>query len=164
MAEEPKPKRVIRPDEPDLTDLVEACNFGCEAVEAHLKAQGRLLEVIGNMPNGPEKNAQIKQFKEIFKQNRALPRWPAREIVGFTAYLQPLATLLLVASVVTVGGSIARDGQNREMCARLYAYGKMGGKSSYARFTKPQIKKLSERLGLPRATSATDELNAWSVL
>jgi len=59
-----------------------------------------------------------------------------------------------------VGGSIARDGQNREMCARLYAYVNMGGKSSYARFTKPQIKKLSERLGLPRATSATDELNA----
>ena len=160
MAREPKPVRVIRPGDPDLTDLEKALGIAVRAVEVHLRAQKRLLKVICEMPEGPERDAQTKQFKEIFKEERALPPRPTREIVGLTAYLQPLATLLLVASVVTMGGSIARDGQNREMCARLYAYGKMGGKSSYARFTKPQIKKLSERLGLPRVTSATDELNA----
>ena len=128
MAEEPKPKRVIRPDDPDLTDWERALGYAIGAVEVYLKEQKTLLKVICEMPDGPEKTAQTKQFREIFKENRALPRWPAREIVGFTAYLQPLATLLLVASVVTVGGSIARDGQNREMCARLYAYGEIGAR------------------------------------
>ena len=158
MTEEPKPKRVIRPDDPDLTDLERALGYAYGAVQVHLKAQGQLLEAIGEMPEGPERNAQIKQFKEIFKEKRALPPRPTREIVGFTAYLQPLATLLLVASVVTVGGSIARDGQNREMCARTYAYLNMKG--FYGQLGKPQIEKLNKRIGLPRAANANNKLDA----
>ena len=134
MAEEPKPKRVIRPDDPDLTDLERALGYAYGAVQVHLKAQGQLLEAIGEMPEGPERNAQIKQFKEIFKQNRALPRWPAREIVGFTAY-STVATLLLVASVVTVGGSMRGTGRT-EKCALVCMPTENGGKSSMPS-TKP---------------------------
>lgn len=151
MAEESKPKRVIHPDDPDLTELEQALGYAIGAVEVHLKAQKRLLKVLCEMPEGRERDAQAKQFKEIFKEKRALPPRPAREIVGFTAYLQPLATLLLVASVVTVGGSIARDAQNREMCARLNAYLNMGGSSS-TRLAKAQFEKLKERIELPRST------------
>ena len=122
MAQEPKPKRVIHPDDPDLSELEQALGYAIGAVGVHLKAQKRLLKVICEMPEGPERDAQTKQFKEIFQEKRALPPRPAKEIVGLTAYLQPLATLLLVASVVTVGGSIAREAENREMCARYMAY------------------------------------------
>ena len=160
MAEEPKPKRVIRPDDPDLTDLERALGYAIGAVEVYLKAQKTLLKVICEMPDGPEKTAQTKQFREIFKENRALPRWPAREIVGFTAYLQPLATLLLVASVVTVGGSIARDAQNREMCARYMA---LDGNRRENPARKAAMKKLFDRISQsPGSISARDFCAVYS--
>ena len=123
MAEEPKPKRAINPDDPDLTELEQALGYAIGAVEVHLKAQKRLLKVLCEMPEGPERDAQAKQFKEIFKETRALPPRPTREIVGFTAYLQPICTLVLALAVMSVGGSIAREAQNREMCTRRLAYG-----------------------------------------
>ena len=82
MAEESKPKRVIRPDDPDLTDLERALGYAYGAVQVHLKAQGQLLEAIGEMPEGPERNAQIKQFKEIFKEKRALPPTVSGKTLG----------------------------------------------------------------------------------
>ena len=146
MAEEPKPKRVIRLDDPDLTDLERALGQAIGAVEVHLKAQKQLLKVICEMPDGPEKTAQTKQFREICKENRALPRWPAREMVGFTAYLQPLVTLLLAASIVTVGGSIARETQNREICARYMAF---IGRERQDPQRQAASKKVADRLGVP---------------
>ncbi len=53
-----------------------------------------------------------------------------KEARGFAAdllhppngYLQPIYTLMLALAVMGVGGSIARDAQNSEMCARRRAY------------------------------------------
>ena len=87
-----------------------------------VKAQKRLLKVLCEMPEGPERDAQAKQFKEIFKETRALPPRPTREIVGFTAYLQPICTLVLALAVMSVGATTARECENREMCARYMAF------------------------------------------
>ena len=146
MAEEPKPKRVIHPDDPDLTELEQALGYAIGAVEVHLRVQKRLLKVLCEMPEGPERDAQAKHFKEIFKETRALPPRPTREIVGFTAYLQPLATLLLVASVVTVGSSIAREAENREMCARYMAF---IGRDQDDPQRQAALKKMADRLEVP---------------
>ena len=145
MAEEPKSKRVIHPDDPDLTELEQALGYAIGAVGVHLKAQKRLLKVICEMPEGPERDAQTKQFKEIFKEKRALPLRPAREIVGLTAYLQPLATLLLTAAVLTAGSSIGREAENKEMCLRHKAYLQTDAKQ----LGKAHWKKLVARIGVP---------------
>ena len=60
-------------------------------------------------------------------------------------YLQPICTLVLALAVMSVGGSIARDAQNREMCARYFAYGAM---MSPRPLWHAQKKKLAARLGL----------------
>ena len=59
-------------------------------------------------------------------------------------YLQPICTLVLALAVMSVGGSIARDAQNREMCARYFAYGAMSPRPLW----HAQKKKLAARLGL----------------
>ena len=59
-------------------------------------------------------------------------------------YLQPICTLVLALAVMSVGGSIARDAQNREMCARYLAYGAMSPRPLF----DAQLKKLAARLGL----------------
>ena len=59
-------------------------------------------------------------------------------------YLQPICTLVLALAVTSVGGSIARDAQNREMCARYLAYGAMSPRPLF----DAQLKKLAARLGL----------------
>ena len=153
MAREPKPVRVIRPGDPDLTDLEKALGIAVRAIEVHLRAQKRLLKVICEMPEGPERDAQTKQFKEIFKEKRALPPRPTRELVGLTAYLQPLATLLLAAAVLTAGSSIGREAENKEMCVRHIAYLGNGSKQ----LGKPNFKKLAARVGVP-----TNDSYAWT--
>ena len=145
MATEPKPVRVIRPGDPDLTDLEKALGIAVRAVEVHLRAQKRLLKVICEMPEGPERDAQTKQFKEIFKEKRALPPRPTRELVGLTAYLQPLATLLLAAAVLTAGSSIGREAENKEMCLRHLAYLQTDAKQ----LGRAHWKKLAARIGVP---------------
>ena len=59
-------------------------------------------------------------------------------------YLQPICTLVLALAVMSVGGSIARDAQNREMCARYLAYGAMSPRPLF----DAQLKKLAARLGV----------------
>ena len=94
MAEEPKPKRAINPDDPDLTELEQALGYAIGAVEVHLKAQKRLLKVLCEMPEGPERDAQAKQFKEIFKETRALPPRPWGQR---TRFLEDLFELLCLS-------------------------------------------------------------------
>ena len=146
MAEEPKPKRVIHPDDPDLTELEQALGYAIGAVEVHLKAQKRLLKVLCEMPEGPERDAQAKQFKEIFKETRALPPRPTREIVGFTAYLQPICTLVLALAVMSVGATTARESENREMCARYMAF---IGRDQDDPQRQAALKKMADRLEVP---------------
>ena len=62
-------------------------------------------------------------------------------------YLQPICTLVLALAVMSVGGSIARDAQNREMCARYLAYGAMSPRPLF----DAQLKKLAARLGLAKS-------------
>ena len=158
MAEEPKPKRAINPDDPDLTELEQALGYAIGAVEVHLKAQKRLLKVLCKMPEGPERDAQAKQFKEIFKETRALPPRPTREIVGFTAYLQPICTLVLALAVMGVGGSTAREAEIRSMCARIWAYGQAGERS----LRRSQVKKVASRIGgLPRKANTERAVGAF---
>ena len=59
-------------------------------------------------------------------------------------YLQPICTLVLALAVMSVGGSIARDAQNKEMCARYWAYSQLEPRSLW----RAQTKKLAARLGL----------------
>ena len=76
-----------------------------------------------------------------------------QEVRGFVAfllhppngYLQPICTLVLALSVMSVGGSIAREAQNREMCARRLAY----GQEAMATLRFAQFKKLAGRIGVP---------------
>ena len=160
MAEEPKPKRVIHPDDPDLTELEQALGYAIGAVEVHLKAQKRLLKVLCEMPEGPERDAQAKQFKEIFKETRALPPRPTREIVGFTAYLQPICTLMLALAVMSVGATTARESENREMCARYMA---LDGNRRENPARKAAMKKLFDRISQsPGSISARDFCAVYS--
>ena len=160
MAEEPKPKRVIHPDDPDLTEFEQALGYAIGAVEVHLKAQKRLLKVLCEMPEGPERDAQAKQFKEIFKETRALPPRPTREIVGFTAYLQPICTLMLALAVMSVGATTARESENREMCARYMA---LDGNRRENPARKAAMKKLFDRISQsPGSISARDFCAVYS--
>ena len=59
-------------------------------------------------------------------------------------YLQPICTLVLALAVMSEGGSIAREAQNREMCARYWAYSQVKPRSLF----RAQAKKLAARLGL----------------
>ena len=85
-----------------------------------------------------------------------------QEVRGFIAfllhppngYLQPICTLVLALSVMSVGGSIAREAQNREMCARRLAYGQEA--MATPRFA--QFKKLAARIGV------TDEANQFAAV
>ena len=78
-----------------------------------------------------------------------------QELRGFVAfllhppngYLQPICTLVLALAVMGVGGSIAREAENRAMCARIWAY----AAADEERLRHTQVKKVASRIGgLPR--------------
>ena len=62
-------------------------------------------------------------------------------------YLQPICTLVLALAVMSVGGSIAREAQNREICARYAGYARMEPRTLFL----AQKKKLEARIGAPDA-------------
>ena len=83
------------------------------------------------------------------KKLQELRGFPAFLLHPPNGYLQPVCTLVLALAVVSVGSSIARESQNREMCARRRAY--MTEKSQ--RLLDAQIKKLANRIGVPPEAS-----------
>ena len=67
-------------------------------------------------------------------------------------YLQPICTLVLALAVMSVGGSIARDAQNREMCARFMAF---IGRDRQDPQRQAALKKLADRIDVtPRHHNA----------
>ena len=58
-------------------------------------------------------------------------------------YLQPICTLVLALAVMGVGGSIAREAENREMCARIWAYARADEEG----LRRSQVKKVASRIG-----------------
>ena len=78
-----------------------------------------------------------------------------QEVWGFVAfllhppngYLQPICTLVLALAVMGVGGSIAREAENRAMCARIWAY----ARADEMGLRRSQVKKwLAELAGCPQ--------------
>ena len=73
-------------------------------------------------------------------------------------YLQPICTLVLALSVMSVGGSIAREVGNRAMCARIWAYGQAGERS----LRRSQVKKVASRIGgQPRKANTERAVGAF---
>ena len=74
-----------------------------------------------------------------------------QEVRGFVAfllhppngYLQPICTLVLALAVMGVGGSIAREAENRAMCARIWAY----ARADEMGLRRSQVKKVASRIG-----------------
>ena len=58
-------------------------------------------------------------------------------------YLQPICTLVLALAVMGVGGSIAREAENRAMCARIWAY----PRADEMGLRRSQVKKVASRIG-----------------
>ena len=84
------------------------------------------------------------------KKLQELRGFPAFVLHPPNGYLQPVCTLVLALAVVSVGSSIARESQNREMCARIGAYSR--GKTT-PRLRDAQVKKLADRIGTPPEAS-----------
>ena len=74
-----------------------------------------------------------------------------QEVRGFVAfllqppngYLQPICTLVLALAVMGVGGSTAREAENRAMCARIWAY----ARADEMGLRRSQVKKVASRIG-----------------
>ena len=83
-----------------------------------------------------------------------------QEVRGFLAYLmhppngylQPICTLVLALAVMGVGGSIAREAQNKGMCARISAY----SQADLQHLRHAQVKKVASRIGMPHKASASN--------
>ena len=84
------------------------------------------------------------------KKLQELRGFPAFVLHPPNGYLQPVCTLILALAVVSVGSSIARESQNREMCARLRAY-EVGAPQP---LEDAHEKKLADRIGVPPMGSA----------
>ena len=89
-----------------------------------------------------------------------------QELRGFVAfllhqpngYLQPICTLVLALAVMGVGGSIAREAENRAMCARIWAYARADEEG----LRRSQVKKVASRIGrLPRKANIEAAVGAF---
>ena len=89
-----------------------------------------------------------------------------QELRGFVAfllhppngYLQPICTLVLALAVMGVGGSIAREAENRAMCARIWAYARADDEG----LRRSQVKKVASRIGrLPRKANIEAAVGAF---
>ena len=89
-----------------------------------------------------------------------------QELRGFVAfllhppngYLQPICTLVLALAVMGVGGSIAREAENRAMCARIWAYARADEEG----LRRSQFKKVASRIGrLPRKANIEAAVGAF---
>ena len=84
------------------------------------------------------------------KKLQELRGFPAFLLHPPNGYLQPVCTLVLALAVVSVGSFIARESQNREMCARLRAY-EVGAPQP---LEDAHEKKLADRIGvLPQGSA-----------